>query len=94
MITETTHSPKIAAALKSKQEAEKALEKAIFDELDRAAREEGYTRMVITHYGDSFYKGRWEKEPTDEITALLDLYLEEIHSGGFEALWSKKEGWN
>jgi len=76
-----------------KREAMDALDHAILDRIDKIAREHEFTRVEILAYSDKCYKGRWEKPMPPEIKQLLDLWLEEIHANGFEAIWTRKKGW-
>ena len=71
------------------------LEKIVFDKIDKIARQRNYDRMTFTHYGSSFERNGKEYDLQDNtINKIEDIYLEHVHRGGFEALWTKERGWH
>jgi len=71
--------------------AQERLEEAIFNRMDEIAREEDLDTMCFTHFGNS-YTRNYEGVHLPELDNLEDIYLNNIHEGGFEAVWQAHEG--
>lgn len=80
--------------IKAVENAQKALEQGIFDAIDHEAARLELDEVIFTGFSNGATKDGEELEtfpPT--LEALDDLYLEHINEGGFQALWTKEEGW-
>lgn len=77
----------IAAIRKAEDEA-LAL---VMDAIAAVAVRDGIDRMTFALY-TTLYRDGQEVE-NEEIQALEEKYCNEVHSTGFQALWSKEGGW-
>jgi hypothetical protein len=75
------------------QNAQAALEKAIFDRMDVLARRMHLEQIVITHLGNAYHRGDGEVA-SKQLDELDDLYGDHVHAGGFEACWTPEKGWD
>ena len=91
----------IQQLITAKQEATKKLEDAILAEIDRVARE---TNIKEISYGlATFYTVDGEHaeyaedlpdhEGVQQAVKLEELYCDEVHASGFQAVWKKDGGW-
>jgi hypothetical protein len=75
------------------QNAQAALDKAIFDRMDVLARRMHLEQIVITHLGNAYRRGGEEVECA-QLDELDELYIDNVHAGGFEACWTPEKGWH
>lgn len=82
----------IQRKLKALEKAKDEILQAIMDKMEAVARRRNLDEVSILPYGNIYYR-RGKEVPCKEIDRLDGLYLDYVHSGGFEALWSKEKGW-
>lgn len=85
-------------AVKQAETAKTALEEAILDAIDKKARKLGYTKIIFSMFGTTCYDKNGlvvldGKNGPKAIREIEDLYLDHINSSGFQAIWSKANGW-
>ncbi len=73
-------------------EAREILEDAIYNEIDRVARQHKVDKIIFSTYGNAYYSNGENIGEIKEITELYYFFIDNVHSGGFEGIWTK-EGW-
>lgn len=78
--------------IRALENAKAAATQAIMDKMEKVARRRNLDEFSILPYGNIFYR-RGKEVKCPEIQRLDNIFLDNIHSGGFEALWDKEKGW-
>lgn len=77
------------------QRTQEALEKAILARMDVVARRLGLSEIVVGIYGTSYLCNDGDEEMESEaLDEVEQLYLDHIHSGGFQGVWTPEKGWD
>lgn len=83
---------KIKELIEDLERARDALDDAILDQMAEIAKQTGLTKMIVTPYGNSWYRDEEEVE-SKGLDKLDELYCDHVHAGGFQAIWTPEEGW-
>ena len=83
----------IGAVVATIEESKQKLEELIYKQMATIAEEAGLDQITISSYGNSYLKGENEVRNTS-LDMLDELYLTNVHAGGFEGIWMRGKGWN
>lgn len=84
--------PRINQLCENITDAKQELWNEIMSEMDKVARKHHVDKMVFGLTTTIHRKGK--EISLQLIEDLEGIYLDNINAGGFQALWSDKEGWH